>query len=290
MDICMDEEVYYETCVERCMGSCCDPWWGIIFYTLKKNALGEAEAFERELAAGIRKRVDRIKTSYVTKESPSRALFSDPDKYNVTAEKITVTPAGSLDIHVRAMFAFRCLFLSPEKQCEIHPTAFGGRDIRPPHCAELGAPDARPGEKGYCRIIRELVDHAGDTSTIEPAINFERRTSEKHFSEGVDTIDEAAEGLAREVRDYCRREAPSLLALSAGGADAPGKAGGVLVSQSLGAHGDRDRADSGPRCTGRRDDAEVHAPRTGRLRRPSAPSGDRPATGLARARDVSLPR
>ena len=214
---------FTELCTSRCNGICCNPWWGVIFYTLQvRGASLGSGALNKEVAASIRKRQERITRAYVTKEDPPRSLFTTPERYNVVLENITPVAGNGYKLELRAMFAFCCGFLSSENKCQIHPTLNdSGRDIRPPHCAELGTPTARSGDKGYCRIIEAAVlkgddasiDDASDAGISDAgisdagrgeAIALERSTSEKHFSEGVTTIEEAAEGVVRRVEDYMK--------------------------------------------------------------------------------------
>lgn len=199
---------FTELCTSRCNGICCNPWWGVIFYTLQvRGASLGSGALNKEVALSIRKRQERITRAYVTKEDPPRSLFTTPERYNVALENITPLPGGGCKLELRAMFAFCCGFLSAENKCQIHPAMNdSGRDIRPPHCAELGTPTARSGDKGYCRIIEAAVLKGDDASDagINEAIALERSTSQKHFSVGVTTIEEAAEGVVRRVEDYMK--------------------------------------------------------------------------------------
>jgi hypothetical protein len=213
----LNDKLFYTTCVEECKGSCCDPWWGIIFYTLSFTKLPDEDRLTRYVAQSIKKRMERIKKSYVTKDSPPRALFKDSEKYNVAVEGSVVTPAGVLEVSIRAMFAFRCQFLSAVNACTIHPTLNDGRDIRPQHCAELGTEAARPGEKGYCRIIHELAKAEGDCSVLSRAVEFEKKASELHLKEGVETIAEAAELVAGEIENQARVKGFGLNDLSGAG-------------------------------------------------------------------------
>jgi len=147
------EGFFSDICTDRCGGICCDPWWGIVSYTLRKDdGLGRMSQFRDEVTASIRAREERIRGAYVTNEEPSRALFNAPIRYNASVEKIAVEGKTIL-LTLRVMFAFRCLFLSAGKHCGIHPAVTGGGDIRPPHCGYMGTLDAKEGEKGFCRII-----------------------------------------------------------------------------------------------------------------------------------------
>ncbi|MBI5345151.1 MAG: SEC-C domain-containing protein, partial [Deltaproteobacteria bacterium] len=164
--------------------------------------------FRAEVLKGIKARAQRIKEAYVTKESPARALFKYPERYNVKVTDIKAFGRG-LRISILAMFAFRCGYLSPEKVCAIHPAVMGGgRDIRPPHCGYLGSLNAMPDGKGYCRII-----HAAKFGPDEAvkAIDIEKKTSLKHYREGFSTPDEATEAVVGQVKDFCVKEAPELL-------------------------------------------------------------------------------
>src|SRR3989337_3868495 len=108
-------------CVTLCKGACCDPWWVIIFYSIKSN-----EGFDdlkKEIAKSLQERVERIKTNYVTNEIPPRFLFKDPERYGVKLEGIR-QERGKEVLSLRAMFAFRCLYLSLDKTCSINPSIF----------------------------------------------------------------------------------------------------------------------------------------------------------------------
>lgn len=187
-------------CVESCGGKCCDPWWGVIFYTLKSRGAGTGgPSLEREIKQSIKKRIERIRSSYVTKDKPPRMLFGEPERINVALNSSNVLPDGTLKLEIRAMFAFRCLFLGDDGLCLIHPTDLG-RDIRPPHCAELGNPLAARGEKGYCRIVEAAFATPGNDDSVMDAVSFEKATSDKHYNEGVKTVAEAARKVAEEAR------------------------------------------------------------------------------------------
>src|SRR3989304_7432563 len=139
-------------CVTLCKGACCDPWGGIIFYSVKNEGATRAlrgcpDDLKKEITKSLQERVERIKTNYVTNEIPPRSLFKDPERYGVKLEGIR-QERGKEVLSLRAMFAFNWLYLSPGKTCSIHPSMLG-RDIRPPHCAELGTPAAKAGGKGY---------------------------------------------------------------------------------------------------------------------------------------------
>ncbi len=187
-------------CVDECGGRCCDPWWGIIFYKLDVPLTKvSGDGLTLLIASSIAKRVKRISSTYVTKEKPARALFGEPERYNVNAEGVEVLEGGTARVSIRAMFAFRCLFLSSSNRCTIHPSEHG-RDLRPPHCAELGSPGARRGEKGYCRIIEAAIKSPGSSEATQRAIELEKKTSESHYGEGKNTLDEAASHVAAQVK------------------------------------------------------------------------------------------
>lgn len=200
---------FSSVCVERCGGVCCDPWWGIISYSMvKEGGLANLTSLRAEVVKGIRERARRILDAYVTNESPARQLFKSPEKYNVVVKEIRAS-GNTLNINLIAMFAFRCLFLSDKKACSIHPSILG-REIRPPHCGFLGTPNAMPGERGYCRIIHAA--EANDLALIDKAVDGEKITSDRSFNSGVDTIEEAADRVVEAVKAYCSDHAPHLLA------------------------------------------------------------------------------
>ncbi len=206
------ERDYSSICVQRCGGACCDPWWGVIHYSLKKSySPANEEALLRELVHGIEKREKRIREAYVTKESPPRPLFGRPEAYNLILRDIKKEgPLLRLDLIV--MFAFRCRFLSDINTCLIHPTALEGRDIRPPHCARLGTVAARKGEEGFCRIISAAVmseDLADASTSVDEAIELEKKTTQKYLSEGVPSAGDAARKALEKVRAFCGEETKS---------------------------------------------------------------------------------
>lgn len=168
--------------------------------------------FKGEVARGIASRAERITSRYITNEKPPRLLFGMPERYNVTVERVEVVN-GSLRIDLRAMFAFRCLFLSPDGECLIHPShpSKAGNDIRPPHCARLGAPDIRANEEGYCRIIDRAVRSSMDENEIAAAIEAERVVSRRHYDGGVTSAGEAADRVIGQIREYCAQHALHLL-------------------------------------------------------------------------------
>ena len=184
-------------CVTLCKGACCDPWWGIIFYSVKNE--GGLNDLKKEITKSLQERVERIKSNYITNENPPRSLFKDPEKYGVKLEGIR-QERGIEVLSLRAMFAFRCLYLSSDKTCSIHPSKLGS-DIRPPHCAELGTPGARAGEKGYCRIIEATIKSQDDEKAVMSAIEIEKSASERHYKECFPTLDEAVEAVMKEIRN-----------------------------------------------------------------------------------------
>jgi len=197
-------------CVDFCGGKCCEPWWGIILYTITKSGgLSRLNDFKREVHRGIESRVERIRTRYVTSEKPPRLLFGEPERYNVTVEKCAVA-GDTLRIELRAMFAFKCLFLSTDGRCQIHPSLLGS-DIRPPHCARLGSPEAEAMGEGYCRIIDRAVRSSMDEGEVASAIEMESAVSRKHYDEGCAASGEAAERVIASIRRYCEEHAPHLL-------------------------------------------------------------------------------
>ncbi len=191
---------FSDICINQCKGRCCDPWWGIIaFPIIKKDGLLRLKNFKDDVIKEIRIRAKRIIEKYVTNESPPRPLFKEPERYNVKVENIKVNDK-TVEINIRAMFAFRCLFLSKEKACAIHPSILGGDDIRPQHCGFMGSPNAVQGEKGYCRIIHAAASASNDSNAISSAIALEKDVSEKCFNEGFSSIDDAAGAVIEEVR------------------------------------------------------------------------------------------
>ena len=206
-----DTSYFSAICTEQCKGLCCDPWWGIISYPLVKNGgISNLNAFRAEVVKGIKEREQRITEGYVTKEALPRRLFGHPDRYNVFIRDIKVN-GSSLVLNVMAMFAFRCRYLSADKVCTIHPVLTGGGDIRPPHCGFMGSLNVRPGEKGYCRIIHAAESPSADNNAISAAIEIEKGASEKHYREGLSTIEMAADNLINQLKDYCAKHLPHLL-------------------------------------------------------------------------------
>jgi len=198
-----DQSHFSAICIERCGGECCDPWWGIISYSVeKRGGLSGLAAFRDAILEGLRKRERRIVSAYVTKEDPPRALFSRPERYNLIINNIRAEGA-TLHIDLMAVFAFRCEFLSDEKSCAVHPFVIGGEDIRPPHCGNLGAPCVKPDATGYCRIIHAAESPSDTDASIERAMEIERGANEKQMREGVETAGEAADRFITRLRDYC---------------------------------------------------------------------------------------
>ncbi|MDO8426033.1 MAG: SEC-C metal-binding domain-containing protein [Deltaproteobacteria bacterium] len=199
---------FSDVCVKQCKGMCCDPWWGIISYTaVKEGGLSNLKGFRDEIIKGIKAREERILKTYVTNEVPLRPLFKSPEKYNVSIKDIKAN-GTALSLNILAIFAFRCLFLSPDKSCSIHPSLLFGTEIRPPHCGYLGVLSARPGEKGYCRII-DAAKEDPDGSKVKRAIELEKETGRKHYNGGVDTVEEAADRVIGQLKDYCSKNLAS---------------------------------------------------------------------------------
>lgn len=197
-------------CIEHCKGRCCAPWWGIIAYQVKKHGgLTQLSNFKEEILRGIRDRERRIVEQYVTSEKPQRHLFKAPEKYSIIAENIAIN-GNTILINLRAMFAFNCLFLSKDNVCTIHPAILGGHDIRPEHCGYLGSLDAKPNEKGYCRIIHTAAS-SDELSKIKTAIDMEKSVSEKYYREGYTSAEMAVDSLLDKVKVYVERNAPALL-------------------------------------------------------------------------------
>lgn len=202
---------FSEICIDQCKGRCCDPWWGIIeFAIVKKDGFSSLNSFKNDVIREIGARAERIIEKYATNENPPRRLFKEPERYNVKVEDIKFN-GQSVVISLRAMFAFRCLFLSKEKACTIHPAALKGDDIRPQHCGFMGSSDARPGEKGYCRIIHAAASLSDDKNAAAFAVGFERDASERHFNEGASSIERAAEAVIEEVRLYSLKHTGHLM-------------------------------------------------------------------------------
>ncbi len=203
---------YSSICVKQCHGACCDPWWGIINYTvIKKNGPGgDEKAFLRELVEGIRIREKRIVDAYVTKETPRRRLFTRPESYNVIVRDIRAE-ANTLRLDLILMFAFRCSFLSKDKTCLIHPTIITGPDIRPPQCDKLGTPGIKSGQEGYCRIISVASGEEDlNAPSIEEAIGADKETTRRYLCEGLEKREEAAAKVLARLHVYYN-EHPEIL-------------------------------------------------------------------------------
>lgn len=214
-------------CIERCGGLCCDPWWGIISYTVvKEGGLSSMNSFRKELVSSIRSRAARIVENYVTSETPARALFTVPERYNVTVRDIRVN-GTSLAVSLLAMFAFRCNFLFDDKACLLHPSVIdggGGPDIRPPHCGFMGSLNVAPGEKGYCRIIHAAEGaNATGPAAVDEAIRVEKQASDKHFETGVLSVEEAADAVIAGLREMCAARAPQLVPTQRTAQKTPGR-------------------------------------------------------------------
>ncbi len=171
-----EESYFSDICMEKCGGKCCAPWWGIVSYPMRiEGPFAEGkEALLQELIDAIEAREERIRANYITNETPPRSLFDTPEIYNVALES-RKTSGQMMEITIRAMYAFRCLFLSTDNSCEIHPEVIGGEDIRPSHCGYMGSLEARYGEKGFCRIIHSAMLVDTDSSEVEKAIELEAR-------------------------------------------------------------------------------------------------------------------
>ena len=206
-----DTSCFSQVCIEKCGGKCCNPWWGIITYSIKKDG-GQFRPLElkSEVVNSLTERAGRIAEKYVTNEDTPRPLFTTPERYNLAVQNIKVANKTIL-INLRAMFAFRCLFLSEDKKCMIHPSVTGGNEIRPEHCGYMGSPDAKPNEKGYCRIIHTAATSSDDPAAVDKAIETELMASEKHYRESYDKPEEAADGVVELVRLYCLNYALHML-------------------------------------------------------------------------------
>ncbi len=202
-----DASFFSDVCRIACNGLCCDPWWGIISYSVvMKGGLSSLASFKQELLRGINGRVARICEAYVTNETPARPLFDAPERYNVVVRGIS-DHGLSVRLDLLAMFAFRCRFLSPEKSCLIHPSLNNGKEIRPPHCAFTGSIAAKPGEQGYCRIIHAA--QGGQGAAIDEAISIEKGAASRHYDEGFATVDEAASMVIERLKRHCASNAPA---------------------------------------------------------------------------------
>ncbi len=202
-----EKKDFSSICVRECGGACCDPWWGIINYTLlKRDALGNKKVFHRELVKSIKIREKRIVDAYITREARPRPLFVRPESYNLIVRDI-VEDKGGLRLNLILMMAFRCHFLSKDNICEIHPTIIKGPDIRPPHCGQLGSPGQRPDEQGHCRIIG-AAESANSTSAPEigEAIRIEKVRARQYLCEGTSDLEEAASRVDRRIEEYCEEK------------------------------------------------------------------------------------
>lgn len=209
-DISIDASAFSTICIDRCKGRCCDPWWGIVSYQVRKtDGLSKLTAFRTELINGIKVREKRIRENYVTSEVPAKDLFKTPDKYNVSIESIKIH-GSNIIMHIRAMYAFRCLFLAGNNECGIHPYMTGTEDIRPPYCGYMGSIRAKEGEKGFCRTIHAAARYAGDVSKVDEAIDVEASSSDKFYNDGCNTVEDAADKLIEQIRSYCLKNAPQL--------------------------------------------------------------------------------
>ena len=202
----LEKQNYAQICIKYCNGSCCDPWWGVIFFpiTFSEKALRYGNA-KQELLKNINARIDRIKEAYVTSETDSRTLFQDPIKYNVAIDNIKQSGAN-LIINLRAMFAFKCLFLSDDKSCLIHPEVINS-EIRPPHCKDLGNPNAKQGEKGYCRIVNTAIKTSFNDESIISAVEQEKNISNKYFNDGHSNINDSVNNIYKQITQYFQKPA-----------------------------------------------------------------------------------
>lgn len=200
-------DYFSNVCINNCKALCCKPWWGIISYSVGKDgASGGAAQFRAELLKGLRGRCARIMDAYITNEKPGRALFKSPQRYNLLLKNAQKTATG-FKLDLIAMFAFECLYLAHDHSCSIHPTLNAGRDIRPPHCAALGAPDAAEGRPGFCRVIRaaalsQNADKAERDTAIATAVEFEINTSRQHYSDSFATAEEAVDEIMKRIKEF----------------------------------------------------------------------------------------
>ncbi|MEK6584633.1 MAG: hypothetical protein AABY66_07220, partial [Nitrospirota bacterium] len=64
-----DTSYFSQVCIEKCGGKCCDPWWGIITYSIKKEGgLFRPQELKSEVVNSITERAGRITEKYVTNE------------------------------------------------------------------------------------------------------------------------------------------------------------------------------------------------------------------------------
>lgn len=210
MDLTTNDSYFSGICIQKCLGKCCDPWWGIISFGIKKqNGLNNLNSFKKELIKNLSTSMERIQKGYITNERPPRPLLNKPERYKAVIRDIRLK-GNVLELTVLAMYAFRCQFLSPDKKCLLHPAVAGGEDVRPPHCGFMGSPDAVEGEKGYCRIIHTALKTSDDYA-IAAAIKTEQAAGKRHFDEGCLSINEAAENIIKGIRAYCSKSATQLL-------------------------------------------------------------------------------
>jgi hypothetical protein len=208
-----DKKDYSNICVNKCHGACCDPWWGIINYSVIKSPASGEDAFLNELVKGIRVREKRIVSTYITKESPPRPLFIKPESYNIIVREIKAEGAA-LRLDLILMFAFRCSFLSKDKTCLIHPVVTDRPDIRPPQCDKLGTPGIKSGHEGYCPIISVASGLDGPAAmSIEEAIGADKETTRRYLSEGVAEKEDAAKKVLARLRLYYREHPETRQAL-----------------------------------------------------------------------------
>lgn len=200
-------DYFSDVCVNNCKALCCTPWWGIIAYSVGKDgSVGGAVQFRAELLKGMRDRCARIMDAYITNERPGRRLFNRPQRYNLLIKNAQKTALG-FKLDLIAIFAFECLYLADDHSCSIHPTLNAGRDIRPPHCAALGAPGATEGRQGFCRIIHAAaISRNADTQerneAITDAVEFEMNISKRHYADGFATAEEAVDATMGRIKKY----------------------------------------------------------------------------------------
>lgn len=198
-------------CTELCGGKCCNPWWGIISYKIKKDkGLSHLKDFKRELIKGLTERAQRIINQYTTRTGSPQPLFTFPERYSLSLESIQVS-GTTLFLQVRAMFAFRCRFFTEDGTCSIHPALKDDKDIRPEYCADLGSPEARRGERGFCRILYTARTFPGKDEAIKKAIQDEKEISNYHYRQGFPSPEEAVNTFIERLQEYCIRNIPSLL-------------------------------------------------------------------------------
>ncbi len=206
MEPSKETSYFAKICTEECGGLCCDPWWGIISYTMVKgDGLSKLKSYRGAALTGISEREQRIRAAYVTDEEEPRALFGPPERYNVRVTGIK-SEGRALKISILAMFAFRCRHFTDQKSCAIHPSLMGGREIRPVQCGLLGAPEAKPDERGYCRIIEAGGTETDTATAVREAIEVELGASSKHYADGVSDIELAADRVMNALAEYAAAE------------------------------------------------------------------------------------